>query len=510
MTVKGNSCHRATISATLSFEIGNGKMTDTVDEIWADDLLKRKQEAQLLTTILPVFAESYRKWGGRGSFVLNVDANWGLGKTYFVKRLVRHLNANSCPALYIDAWADDHSDDPFTAVMAEIERYLVGVNPKAEDDSSAISKTFNHVKRSYGKHLLTIAKGTVKTIGLRHLSDAVEEIYDDISSGTTKDILVEAKDQVMNVAGDEFERYAQEKINYFLAAKESQSNFKDTLRSFLQSSSIGGKINSPLYIVIDELDRCRPTYALEMLERIKHLFDVEGLVFILSTNTSQLSHSIRAVYGSEFASEDYLSRFFSRTYHLDDPDMEGFVRTLWRTLDVNESVFATETILPDPLDFVVALIQSCKFTLREAEHFMDLFSAATIMWEDEFPKMDFVYLCSIIAATMKGIKPDHNKEHNAFLQDHDLNLSGKEISSKHYVKANFRFFDYVSAMSWISRKPRNEWFAAYFYSEDKKVEKVRDIIKREYDALERMQYKKAYGFHKEYTRFVEQAGRLAN
>jgi len=59
-----------------------------------------------------------------------------------------------------------------------------------------------------------------------------------------------------------------------------------------------------MFILIDELDRCRPTYAIELLENIKHLFDIEGLYFIIATDSTQLSYSINAVYGNKFASEN--------------------------------------------------------------------------------------------------------------------------------------------------------------------------------------------------------------
>ena len=53
-------------------------------------------------------------------------------------------------------------------------------------------------------------------------------------------------------------------------------------------------------IVIDELDRCRPSYAVEILEMAKHLFSVDRVVFVLSINRDQLAHSVKVLYGSDF------------------------------------------------------------------------------------------------------------------------------------------------------------------------------------------------------------------
>ena len=64
-------------------------------------------------------------------------------------------------------------------------------------------------------------------------------------------------------------------------------------------------------IIIDELDRCKPTFAVQTLEIVKHLFNVEGLVFLFALDINQLSHSIKLVYGNDFNAIGYLERFFN-------------------------------------------------------------------------------------------------------------------------------------------------------------------------------------------------------
>ncbi|TLX45598.1 hypothetical protein C1E24_18115 [Pseudoalteromonas phenolica] len=80
------------------------------------------------------------------------------------------------------------------------------------------------------------------------------------------------------------------------------------------------------FILIDELDRCRPSYAIEMLEIIKHFFETPNFVFVVATDTKQLSHSIKAVYGSGFNGEEYLTRFFNRTASIPKGDLSGFIK----------------------------------------------------------------------------------------------------------------------------------------------------------------------------------------
>ena len=67
---------------------------------------------------------------------------------------------------------------------------------------------------------------------------------------------------------------------------------------------------------IDELDRCRPNFAIELLEVIKHLFYIDNFIFIISIDKDQLSYSIANIYGHNMDTEGYLRRFFDLDYTL--------------------------------------------------------------------------------------------------------------------------------------------------------------------------------------------------
>lgn len=63
--------------------------------------------------------------------------------------------------------------------------------------------------------------------------------------------------------------------------------------------------------MIDELDRCRPDYALSLLEIVKHFFNVSGVHFVLGVNLSELQNSVRVRYGSNVDAATYLQKFYS-------------------------------------------------------------------------------------------------------------------------------------------------------------------------------------------------------
>ena len=92
----------------------------------------------------------------------------------------------------------------------------------------------------------------------------------------------------------------------------------------------------PLVFFIDELDRCRPSFAIEMLERIKHLFDVDHLVFVLSVDKTQLEAATCAVYGEKIDSAEYLRRFFDMELRLPQPDSKRFASTQVQRFGLNE------------------------------------------------------------------------------------------------------------------------------------------------------------------------------
>lgn len=74
----------------------------------------------------------------------------------------------------------------------------------------------------------------------------------------------------------------------------------------------------PLIFIIDELDRCRPTFALEILERIKHFFSVPNVHFILGVHLEQLRNSVIVAYGSNIDAQTYLQKFIHLTFFLAD------------------------------------------------------------------------------------------------------------------------------------------------------------------------------------------------
>jgi hypothetical protein len=115
-------------------------------------------------------------------------------------------------------------------------------------------------------------------------------------------------------------------------------------------------VNSPLFVMIDELDRCRPSYAVTVLERVKHLFEANDVVFIFATDTNQLQHTIRGAYGGDFDGRSYLSRFFDRRYSFPEPRLGEFVKSKLDLIDLTKVSSPALNNHLEPKDLLEAVI----------------------------------------------------------------------------------------------------------------------------------------------------------
>jgi hypothetical protein len=163
-------------------------------------------------------------------------------------------------------------------------------------------KEFKETAVEVGKRLA----GLAMKVGFRAaLLGAVESS----DMETVKEIITGASEIGSDVIEKKIENYGVE--------KDALKKFKESLAKL--AAKVQEKQKFPLTIIVDELDRCRPDFALGLLERIKHLFDVKGVAFVLLVNRNQIESYIRTVYGGSDA-ESYLLKFGS--LFIDLPNQE--------------------------------------------------------------------------------------------------------------------------------------------------------------------------------------------
>lgn len=337
------------------------------EEILSADRLDRARYAEFLTKYLA--AE-----GKQRNYVLNLNAEWGAGKTWFIKRWYMELKAHY-PTVYIDAWQQDFSDDPLLTVISSIIDQLKMIAGKENPIPEGMRQRLLGLFKVGGKLAL---KAAIKKAGLEE---------DDFSlEGDDANQLVDA------LCSNQKERY--ESIQYL----------KQEIRQWVEGA-VGlseGELNYPAFILIDELDRCRPSYAVEMLETIKHIFDIPKVVFILATDTEQLQHAIKVIYGGGFDAQTYLGRFFKRRFYLNKCPSHFFIaefvadrfeflcsKTFHCFSDINE--FSKK---------VAEIVDAFSLSAREIESFLDTLFA--ILHSTSESSIDIIYLSALVIMHSKA------------------------------------------------------------------------------------------------------------
>ena len=264
------------------------------------DALDRKESVEILARLI-------RSVDGTGVF--GVDADWGNGKTTFIRMLERFLQNGGVPVVSFNAWESDYVSDPFTAIATELTDGLCkradASDVKTRDRIEAGLECAKAVMKARWPAMLKALLGQVPVAG-----KALEEVMDGIADS-----------------------YADERVSAYREAREAVGKFRRALQDIAQAVSADPK--QPLLVVtIDELDRCRPSYAVELLEVAKHLFAVDGVVFVVAVNRSELAHSVQALYGPAFDARGYLGRFFDVDYQLAAPDRARFIREVVETVGI--------------------------------------------------------------------------------------------------------------------------------------------------------------------------------
>jgi KAP family P-loop domain len=351
------------------------------NSIWADDLLNRKPDADFLYTFLKKRSEQ-KASSREGSFVLNIDAEWGFGKTFFLDRFAADLKSKGHLVASVNAWKDDHADDPFVAILAAIDE---AIKPYVKA-SSALAKGWTVAKNNAAPILARTVAGIGKTLVKKYvgeeLSDLIQtaDIDEDIKSG-----LETAIEKTSGQIDKIFDESAEKIIQDFSKRNKAAENFRLKLASALEA--LKNEKDLPLFIFVDELDRCRPSYAVALLERVKHLFDVPNIVFVFATNNDQLQHAIAGAYGPSFDGYRYLKRFFERSYTLHLPPPHDYTKALLNDI-ATEKLRAPKLA---PQDFICFALEKYRCDLRAIKQVIDIIDTVISVWNTD-TKIDLISL----------------------------------------------------------------------------------------------------------------------
>lgn len=281
-----------------------------------------------------------------------IDGDWGTGKTEFCHKLINKFRDEhiTYKLLYVDAFQADHADNPLLTVLSGVMSLL----PEGRTKKTLLQKA------------IPVIRFATATAGKAVFSHVFKQNADDLAEGL-ETRLQGAADQAIDAT-----------VKTLLKDHEDATKNIQALQATLEIIAE----NAPIVIFIDELDRCRPDFAVQMLEIIKHTFNVNGVQFVLVTNTRQLKAAINHRYGHQVDAQRYLDKFLKFSFRLPDFVVDNWthesdrisvsIKYFLQLLKKNEFLKKTKLVRQGDsvLNFTKSLMQQNALSLREVETFV--------------------------------------------------------------------------------------------------------------------------------------------
>ena len=330
--------------------------------------------------------------------VIAIDGEWGSGKTYFVhqvKWLFDSVNENidsdietvlnsTSPKLdniighkykvfYYDAWKHDKSNNPFFTLLRTMILAFGGID--------------------YFKEETSFIKSLLK--GASHIVKGVTPIDAEWIFKGTKELC----------GINDTEQFSE------LEFIEQMDNQVDSFLDYICEGQY-----EKLVIFVDELDRCKPSFAVELLEIIKHYFNHDKVIFVLSTNFKEFQHCIKHYYGEGFDGWKYLDRFIDIRITLPKITVEEYCKYLWNNL-YNDRID----------DLAICCAKYFDLTLREIERYnilvkLSIQNALEKQHKTNGFKDNYQYLYAFWIPIILAIKFYSGEEYHEFISGNSNSL----------------------------------------------------------------------------------------
>ena len=346
-----------------------------------------------------------------------IDGGWGTGKTEFCQKLIRIMQQQhpDYQPVYIDAFRSDHSGEPLLALLAEI---IKTCTPPKDSDEKLIEEHKDRIRRitkAAGFLMKTVAKAAVGHVLKQNTDDLAEELQQIMNDDQEADSLAETvTDAAATIASHTIDATVEALLKEQIEAEKNLKTLKACLKEFAEAK--------PIILFIDELDRCRPDYAVDMLEVIKHVFDVENVKVVLVTNTKQLRAAINHRYGVEVDAQKYLDKFLKYSFALPDKIVApfGMIQALvsveyFKQL-IRKSRMADElrSLIEErngTINFISDMIERNNISLRETERlvrFLEIYHSLSgglnkVIWQYALLRITGVFIFCFYPSLMDDI-----------------------------------------------------------------------------------------------------------
>ena len=334
------------------------------------------------------------------NYIISIDGAWGTGKTFFIKQLM-YLDSNFdevCSdnksftgneqeiiknfsskyfTFYYNAWENDDHELPLESIIYNIlDKY-----PKIKKDVSNSAELFNSIKPI----LMNIIDKS--TFGL-----VTKECFENLNS---------------------FEELSKNIIT--LEEK------KESLNKLFEKIIANDK---RLLLIVDELDRCKPDFAVKMIETLKHFYDNPKITILIVTNNKQLTTTINHFYGNQFDGYGYLNKIYDTTITMKTENLENYIK---HYLGIYNHTHLSENIS-------YLLFKHLDFSYRECNKYMSMYKIAKkyIEYTDDFDRNAYLVASSIILPMSIALKIKDINDYEKFINGNGDQLIIAFIKSINY------------------------------------------------------------------------------
>ncbi|NHM20690.1 NTPase [Epibacterium mobile] len=264
---------------------------------WEGDSLGYKEVGETFTTLVKSVKDDTK--------VISIEAGYGRGKTFFRKHWAKHLSDQDEVVIQIDAHLSDHSGDPvLTFIGALVDALPEGADQRRKVAFEKGKQIVGVLGRTVGGVLAKQGAGAI----IDYLSDEFLENVD----------LEEAAEEQLEKFGDNLSKAAGSMIAAQITAERVRKKELPAQMNALRDALTEGKPNKRVIVMVDELDRCHPDYAIAFLEAMKLVFAHDGFVFCLFVNDEYLEGLAAHRFGEMKAGERYLDKFIDIRLKLPD------------------------------------------------------------------------------------------------------------------------------------------------------------------------------------------------
>lgn len=326
-----------------------------------NDKLERKDYADILTQMIDK-PEKYKRNSDSDSFTMAIDSGWGTGKTEFLKMWEEELKQqNKYIVIKYNSWENDFAEEPLQSIIYTI------LSDDIFDKQNDIANGKEALKGAFETVINLVEQSSIP--GIKMLATGakgMKKVTDTMFQETSMD----------------------DKIEEFRNYKNKIGTIKEKLENITK--------NKKIILLIDELDRCKPLFAIKLLEIIKHIFNVKNMSFVFALDMTQLSYSVEKVYGTKIDATGYICRFFDYITKMPMPDTRTYIAYLMEKKPLirkefnfsRKEDFYASTLSRNKVTFI-DLLQECvdkyQLSLRDIN---TIYQNFTILEEQELKEVD--------------------------------------------------------------------------------------------------------------------------